>query len=295
MAKVVEICGSPGVGKSTIFEEIIRRKSREDSWTTATNVNPYDEQSWLDFAKKIAREIRKGKKTLSNSRIEENNYEFVRRIYKDIKNGKDYVDQTALKEAGDRFVAQFPEYLEACWGNIYLKQRKSSNGMDLRFEKAEFIYRIIKKIQVLRENASGKYIIIDEGLINMIDRGLYKSTSPLEEKEEIYNLLEVMPLPDAIVYLETDLRENAKRLLSRRDIRDMHRGLSIDGLVAITKACRDRIVTSINFLEDKGIPVLYLDSSQPVRLNADKIITFTKSLNRSMPTAKTEHAATVSA
>lgn len=150
--------------------------------------------------------------------------------------------------------------------------------MDLRFEKAEFIYRIIKKIQILRDKNTDQLTIIDEGFINMIDRGLYKSETPMDEKEEIYKLLEMMPLPDALVYIETDLNENAKRLLSREETRDMHKGLTVNELMDFTQTCRVRILTSIKYLENKGIPVLYINSSNSIKKNADKIIEFTENL-----------------
>ncbi|WPP52906.1 AAA family ATPase [Catalinimonas niigatensis] len=279
MAKIVEICGSPGVGKSTIFSEIICRWERNNKWTVATNLNPQGPESSYDFIKKIVKEVRKGKISVgSKSRKRESMYEFVRRIYREIKKGKNYVDEVVLKKAGDRFVAQYPRYVDACWNNIFYRQKKSSNGLDLRFEKTEFIYRVIKKIQVSRERKADKVVILDEGLVNMIDRGLYKSTNSEDEREEIYKLLEEMPVPDALVYIEIDLQENVNRILHRSDMRDMHRGLCVDELINVTQKCRERILTSIQYLESKGIPVLYLNSNDTIQENADKIIAFAESI-----------------
>lgn len=279
MGKIIELCGSPGVGKSSIFYELEKRRNKKNKWTTASNHNPYGDKNFYDFVVSIFGKIKTGITQLytkSNNRI--SFYDLTRFIYREIKKGKNFVDLDGLKEAGDRFVAQNPHYIEACWGNIFAHQTKSLNGLDLRFEKAEFIYRIIKKNQVLREKNTNKLTIIDEGFINLIDRGLCKSFTPTDEQEEIYNLLEVMPLPDALVYIEIDLNENAKRLLSREEIRDMHKGLTVDELKKVTQACRDRILTSIKYLEKKGTPVLFIDSSNSVKESADKIIEFTENL-----------------
>lgn len=279
MGKIIELCGSPGVGKSSIFYELEKRRSKKNTWTTASNDNPYGEKSFDDFVLSIFNKIKTGLiQYYSKSNSQDSFLEFVRFIYREIKKGKNFVDLDGMKAAGDRFVAQNPEYIEACWGNIIARQTKSQNGLDLRFEKAEFIYRIIKKNQILREKETNQLTIIDEGFVNMIDRGLYKSLTPMNEKEEIHNLLEIAPLPDALVYIEIDINENAKRLLSREEIRDMHKGLSVNELKKVTQACRDRILTSIKYLEKKGTPVLYIDSSSPVKESADKIIEFTENL-----------------
>lgn len=275
MAKIVEICGSPGVGKSTIFKEIERRRKSSDIWTTATNINPYGDQNFTEYVVKILEEIKKG--SSRNSIInQESTFAFLKRIYKEIKRGRNYTDPNLKKEAGERFVEQFPEYINACWGNIYYRQVKSINGLDLRLEKADFIYKIIKKIQIIKENKTNKITIIDEGLINLIDRALYKSVNITEEKEEIASLLNVMPLPDALVYIETDLHENAKRLVLRKDVRTMHKGLSMNELIDYTKISRERVLAAIELLKSKGIPLLYLNSNDHIKENASKIIDFAK-------------------
>lgn len=275
MAKIVEICGSPGVGKSTIFKEIERRRKSSDIWTTATNINPYGDQNFTEYVVKILEEIKKG--SSRNSIInQESTFAFLKRIYKEIKRGRNYTDPNLKKEAGERFVEQFPEYINACWGNINYRQVKSINGLDLRLEKADFIYKIIKKIQIIKENKTNKITIIDEGLINLIDRALYKSVNITEEKEEIASLLNVMPLPDALVYIETDLHENAKRLVLRKDVRTMHKGLSMNELIDYTKISRERVLAAIELLKSKGIPLLYLNSNDHIKENASKIIDFAK-------------------
>ena len=276
MAKIVEICGSPGVGKSTIFKEIERRRKSTDIWTTSSDINPYGDQNFKEYVVKILEEIKKGRyrKSLINQN-KESTFAFLKRIYKEIKRGRNS-DPTSKKEAGERFVEQFPEYMNACWGNIYYRQVTSINGLDLRLEKADFIYKIIKKIQIIRENKTNKITIIDEGLINLIDRALYKSVNITEEKEEIASLLNVMPLPDAIVYIETDLHENAKRIILREDVRSMHKGLSMNDLIDFTKISRERVLTAIELLKSKGIPFLYLNSNDHINENACKIIDFAK-------------------
>lgn len=276
MAKIVELCGSPGVGKSSIFYEIekMRGSKENNTWTTATNTNPEGVYSQRDFVKKIYSKIRQGLNNGGRSEKKESFYVFARRIYREIKSER----QLIHREAAVRFTAQNPLYIDAIWKNIFHIQAQSPNGLDLRFEKAQWIYRIIKKIQIIKENNSEQYFIIDEGLINMIDRALYKSKSVTEESAEILELLEVMPLPDALVYIETGIDENVRRIICREDIRDMHLGMSEENLRNITKITRDRILNSIKYLENRGIPVLYLNSTISPKQNAIEIIRFSEKL-----------------
>lgn len=284
MAKIIEICGTPGVGKSTIFKEIEARNNNKNTWCSVSNKNPFGEETREEFFKSILKEISQGRKPI-NSRVPklESYINYLRRVYRKYKLGRNFIDLYDLKMAGERFVAQYPTYVDACWKNIYYRQAKSSNGLDLRFEKAEFIYLIIKKLQVLKEKKSQKTMIIDEGLVNMIDRGLYKSNNPVDEKLEIQELLETMPWPDGLVFLETSLEEIANRIMTRKDIRDMHKGLSLPELIDFTEACRKRIAVAIEYLAEKGIPVLYLDSKNKISENASKIIAFANSIAVSEP------------
>lgn len=280
MARIVEICGSPGVGKSTIFYDIQKKHRTGDKWIISNNSRPKGDESRSEFFKRIFRHIKDGRKFIGRTKQRENYFTPFQRAFRTAKLGRNFVDQVWLKEAGDRFIAQHPEYIDACWKNILMRQAKSRNGLDLRFEKAEFIYRIIKKVQVLKEDLTNKSFIIDEGLINMIDRALWKSTTPDEEEVEIEELINVMPLPDAVVYLHTDLQENAMRLISRRDLRDMHRGLDKEELIEMTSLCRNRILTAINCLKERNIPVLVLDTTAPVQQTSKEIIAFASGIEK---------------
>lgn len=281
MARIVELCGSPGVGKSSIFEVIEQKNTKGDNWTCVTDLFPYGREDWLHFVYRILKELTKGRRNVfSNPGFRESFGDFYVRILRSIRKGKDYIEEDALKQAGDRFVVQYPILVDALWGNIYYRQKESYNSLDLRFEKAGYMYRIIKKLQLAGENTSGKTIIIDEGLINLIDRALFRSSSQEEEREEIKDLLENMPLPEAIVYIETDLEENIKRLTSRKVLRDMHRALSKEDLAEATKNCRERLDFTIQCIEDRGIPVLRVNGLNPIRDNAEIILKFIENLGR---------------
>ncbi|MEO7802488.1 MAG: hypothetical protein ABIR81_10830, partial [Ginsengibacter sp.] len=113
MSHHVEFIGSPGVGKSTIYRHLEEKWNRSASWIPDKYLFPRQKKSILFKPKKIL--------SLGFS--------------KDF----DKIDLLALREAGDRFVALYPEYMDACWNNIQARQKKHLNGLDLRFAKTNYL------------------------------------------------------------------------------------------------------------------------------------------------------------
>ena len=254
MAKIVEFYGPSGVGKSTIYEELKGKWKKDFNWIPSYHLYAKNEIKFESLSK------------------------FLLTVTRITKNGN--IDDVAMKEAGDRFVAQYPEFLDALWNNILFKQKKSYNGLDLRFERAKYFYTTIQKIQFLRESNSKKIALVDEGLIHRISRGLYKSENLIEEIDEIKHLLQIMPLPDALIYVETDVQENAKRLARRKKVISMHKLLSTTEMENIISETQERMEIITKILEDKGIPILRVDARLHVFTNVTKVISFVKYLKR---------------
>ena len=252
MAKIVEFYGSPGVGKSTIYDELKGKWKKDYNWIPSHHLYTKNKIKFESLSKFL----------LSVARI--------------IKNGN--MDDVAMKEAGDRFVAQYPEFIDAFWNNIIFKQKKSYNGLDLRFERAKYFYSTIQKIQFLREINSKKIALVDEGLIHRISRGSYKSENLIEEINEIKHLLQIMPLPDALVYVETGVEENAKRLDNRKKVISMHKLLSISELENIIHETKERMENVTKILENKGIQILRVDAKLHIGTNVTKIKSFIEGL-----------------
>ncbi|MEJ7683908.1 MAG: hypothetical protein WKG06_39825 [Segetibacter sp.] len=101
---------------------------------------------------------------------------------------KEKDDVAAMDEAAVRFVTLYPDYIEKCWNNINCIHKKNVNGLDLRFQKISYLYKLIQKIQILREQESNQIAIVDEGLIHLITNLLCKKNLRLKRKKKLKNL-----------------------------------------------------------------------------------------------------------
>jgi dephospho-CoA kinase len=246
MAKIIEFFGPPGVGKSTIFKEIELRRKKNFKWITS--------------------------KYWSQATFDQNRY-FSFNFYKGLIT-KSSVDAIKLTDAGNRFIIQYPEFMDACWQNIINKHKVSYNKLDIRFQKAIYLQKQIQKIQVLRENDSAKVCLLDEGVVHLIPNALYKSSNLLEEYEEIRLLIKVIPLPEAIISIDTDAKEIAQRLSKRSKVISMYRNLDVFELEILSEIDRERRSMILNILENQAMPILKIDSSLDVATNAKKVISF---------------------
>lgn len=254
MAYHVEFIGSPGVGKSTIYKELVKKWDKNAIWIPDKYLFPRIRKSFLFKPKRIL------------------SLGLCREPFQ--------IDVLALREAGDRFVASYPEYIDACWNNIQTRQKKHLNGLDLRFAKTNYLYQLIQKVQCVNESKNPRIAVVDEGLVHSIYNGLYWSETEEEEKQEIKNLLKVIPLPKALVSIGTNFTENINRLLERKKVMSMHKSLTIPDLENIIRQNRSKRVLLNQILKELEIPFLNIDSTRSPKYNTSEIIEFINQLDR---------------
>lgn len=254
MAKIVELMGSAGVGKTTIYQQMSAEWNKNYHWIPSEFLFPKEKL------------------------VLENYSRFILNVLRLLMGKRGPVDTTAMEEAGARFIGLYPEYIDRCWNHINCIHKKNVNGFDLRFQKIAYLYKLIQKVQILRERESNQIAVVDEGLVQLITSSLCKKATLIETKEEIEDFLEIMPIPDGIVSIETDLEENTKRLLQRKKVISMHRSLVQSQLETVIGVDHKRRAAINSILETRGVPFLRINSSDKVATNVSKIISFVENL-----------------
>ena len=249
MAKIVELSGSPGVGKTTIYREINARWKKNYNWIPGHYLCPHPSLSF-EYIRMFLSYLPKRLKG---------------------KLGGTFYDMKM--EARKRFVEQYPKYMDACWKDLIVKQKKTLNGLDIRLKKADLLGGQIETFQFLRESQTDKIAILEEGLIHQLD-----VLSFCDTYEEIIEIIEVMPLPDGLINIKTDVSETVRRLMQRGEFISHHTSLTIDQLEEVTKQSQERRMMINKVLEDKGIPILDIDAKASIETNTDKILSFIEKL-----------------
>jgi hypothetical protein len=87
-----------------------------------------------------------------------------------------------------------------------------------------------------------------------------------------------MPLPEAVVYLEVDIKENVSRIKTRKKMLPAHKILSEKELEEVTHNNHLMWRYICDVLTNKNIPLLKLNSGNDVYQNAKKISEFANNL-----------------
>jgi adenylate kinase family enzyme len=251
LAKIVEFCGAPGTGKSTLYNELVSLWKKDSNWIPGKNLYPL-------------------------ARLQYKNVPgFINSVFLRARKQYNFVE---MKSAAKRFIEQNQELMDCCWNNIYYKQKNSFNREDNRFRAAEFWFQIFQKLQVIKESGCIKFAVVDEGIIQRIDSLLYKSKNLEEEQAEIREIISKIMLPNAIVYIDADVDISISRMKKRKKKLPQFEQLSTDELKKIYQDYQQRWLYTFKLLKEKNIPVLTIDASKEVHQNRILILQFLENL-----------------
>lgn len=254
MANIIEFCGAPGVGKSTVYNAINKRWKATFDWAPAHKVYP--------------------RKSVRHP---------LKRMARTFLNEQSLVDEKAMRKAASRFIAHYPDYIDECWCHLVKKEKVSLNKSDQRFEKASHIFKTIQRVQISSESLAAKMVLVEEGLVNGIGNALHKGIDECSIEDEIQDLYNLMPLPAGLVFFEVEGRIILKRLHERKrfvpSFDDMNQELLLKTVEDISTLRK----TAVKIYEKKGYPVLHLNGADSAEHNANRTIEFLNNIAGSLP------------
>lgn len=249
MAKIIELTGPPGVGKSTYYDALVAQWTKQSNWQPAEHFYPSQKINYTNPRTFVTSFFQKA----------------IRKI-----------DSDAFNDAGRRFVANYPEFVDAVFEDISLNKR-DVYGKDLRLHDASFLYSSFQRIQLLLDCKTEKFILKAEGIVHRIPHSV-NDDELTKDRRVVVSLLDKIPMPAAVIYLTCDVEENAKRLATRKFVWDGHRNLSLTRLQEYSRRSHEKRDMIIDVLREHRVPLLKIDTTIELQKGIETILNFLNTL-----------------
>jgi len=249
-SKVIEIIGPPGVGKSTIYQALCKKWDPGSRWIypemlLTNKPSLFSTKKWLVYQMRMLLH-RKPIKTIP-------------------------------VEYGLRFDEQQQELAKFCWKYLSDTHFFEDKDTNKRFRSAYFLFTAFCLYQAIIEKATVNPCIIEEGLLQ---KSLFIKEDGTDEQlmQNLLNkYLRLVPLPYAIIYIDTpDTNEVVKRLRGRNKVIASHFGKDDEGLrrdIEKWRHIQDRILED---MKKQGVGIIRINGMQPVNENVAQILKMLK-------------------
>jgi hypothetical protein len=203
-------------------------------------------------------------------------------------------------EYGMRFAGQQQELAAFCWEYLSHPDCYDNKAINKRFRSAYFLFTTFCMYQTVLEKAPAKPCIIQEGFLQ---KSFFirddKDDDP--ENEQLDKYLSLIPLPYAVIYMDTpDINEIIKRLRGRSKIIASHFDKDEVALRRNIEKWQHAQHVMVEKLERAGVLIVRINGKLPVKENVSVIKELLKNIDETreadpagiLPTRKTNEAIT---
>lgn len=255
-AKIIEIIGPPGIGKSTIYKSLCKIWKPGSQWVypdVLMAVPPplSSIREWLAYNLRL----------LMNKKL----------------------TKSIPVDYGLRFDGQQQKLAEFCWKHLSSEtQLNGGQEFNKRFRSAYFLFATFCMYQAIFEKAPVKPCIIEEGFLQ---KSFFIRTDEEDDQlanDLLNNYLHLVPLPYAIIYIDTpDTIEIVKRLRARKKIIVSHIDKDDEALQRDIEKWQQTQHVVLEKLKSAGVLILRINGKQPVKENVTAIIELLKKADNS--------------
>jgi thymidylate kinase len=252
-SKVIEIIGPPGVGKSTIYQSLCRKWESGSQWVypdmlLTNKPSLLSVKSWIRYKMRML--LRK--KT----------------------------SKTVPVDFGLRFDGQQQLLPKFCWKHLSDTSFYDDKDTNKRFRSAYFLFTAFCLYQAIIEKASPVPCIIEEGFLQKSFFIKENDADDQQAKELLNEYLSLVPMPHAIIYIDTpDTHEVVKRLRGRSKVIASHFGKDDEALYRDIEKWRHVQDNILERMKGAGVSILRINGLVPVKDNVRQIIKMLKNLN----------------
>jgi hypothetical protein len=249
----VEFFGAPGVGKSTLFKEVIKKMPKD--WFT-------EQQA-----------IFKSKSILGTGNVLK--CFFYRKLYS-IPLTASFLtkidDPINHRDLLSNFIKDFPVFYKLSLDTIF-------NSSSTSYRKTTAFLQLFESIKMrtlIRESNLVIKVLSDESLCQRMFTQL--SEEDINEVQFVRSYFKNIPFDGRLIYVKLNEEEIVLRIQKRykqtKKLNYMNTGLSQEELLNQTKKYVNYVEIGVKTLELKGISVLHIDNSLSVDTNSNKIVNF---------------------
>lgn len=244
MAQTIEFIGPRGVGKSTLYNAVLKGLSPKSTCSGASSFFPYVDMRNKGLLGKVEFFIRK-------------------KLKRELK------DQRALQVSGYQFIQAHQDLCSYAWKMIDKYQHTDYNNTDNRFRAAYNLYNNFLKHRLVESSNLDKYCLTGEGIIHASLLVFNKNYDP----SDLTAFLEHLPLPRAVIYCEATPDIVAERCLKRRSVvSQMHKSKA--QLLEDAQIEMDLYKQILFELKQKDVEIFQVDTSHSIEKNKTLILDF---------------------
>ena len=176
--------------------------------------------------------------------------------------------KTVPVDYGLRFAGQQQDLAKFCWKYLSEIQFNDDGEIDKRFRSAYFLFKIFCTYQAIIEKAPAKPCIIEEGFLQK-SFFIRKEEDDEQLINELLNkYLLLIPLPHAIVYIDTpDGKEIVKRLRGRSKTIASHHGIDDEALLRNIEKWQCLQHNILEKLKNAGVLIVRINGKTSVKEN----------------------------
>lgn len=261
MPQIVELIGPSGTGKTAIYNAIKNKWNPEYNWVV------YDD---LNYS---GRAISGARLNALKRKITRFLFPFKNRKRTQMNADWKFIDYSNRTYLGD-------EYSELKSGLMDLVEAhcsKSYAGRDNRFNTIYMLMWSIAHLdRVQAAENDDRYCILKQGE-GFVSRIMHLNSPSFNEKA-LDRFMQIIPLPDVIVYLDVPLPEIMHRIKTRNRLSSIHKGMNEETIEGYTENTMKYLNKASEIAEQKGVRVQRIDATKAIDDSASEIITYLSNL-----------------
>lgn len=256
MAKIVEIIGASGAGKSSIYQQLREHWNERYNWVTYDELGRSEKQKLQQYLKRAARvitdELPFGKKSVNKTQANAE-WKFI-----------NHDNRIFLADDYDTFKQVIMDLVEEHTVKWY-------DGSDKRFITIYMIMWSIAHIDRIQSaKDDNRYCVLKQGE-GFISRIMHLN-SPSFDETALHKYLEHLIFPDQLIFLDAPVNEILKRIKNRDRIATLHKDMSDDQIRKYTSKTIKYLKIAMKEAEKRGVDVYTVKSSKILKETTSEII-----------------------